>query len=102
MVTTGGSGEAVGERGHAVMCGTPAAEARARFHRIAHLLPITGLEEYLMVEAAMMTARAYARECAEAGPSGREPSTSPLTGGAMDDQRDWELALRRLAEALRV
>jgi hypothetical protein len=99
MVTTGGPGE---EGGIAVVAGTPSAVARSRFHRIAHVLPITGLEEYLLVEAAMMVTRAYARECVEAGPSGWKQPPSALASGAMEEQRDWELALRRLGEALRV
>jgi hypothetical protein len=95
MMKAGEPGQAVGERGSAAMIGTPAAKARSRFHGIAHLLPITGLEEYLMVEAAMLAAHAYARECAEAG-------LTSLAGGMVEDPKDWELALRRLGEALRV
>jgi hypothetical protein len=98
---TGEPDVGVVERVQVAVSEGPAAEARSRFHVIAHLLPITGLEEYLMVEAAMVAARAYARECVEAdrsvrgfGAAGAEP--------AVPEHQEWERSLQRLGDALRV
>lgn len=86
-------GTAYGERERVVAREAAAAEARSRFRLIAHLLPITGLEEYLMAEAAMIVARGYARECGAevAGPGERRVV-----------EEEWDTAIRRLRDALRV
>jgi hypothetical protein len=77
-----------------------AAEARSRFRLMAHVLPITGLEEWLMVEAAMVAARRYARTCVEAMSGDRE---GPLVSDGRDEEeQEWELAIQRLNNALRV
>jgi hypothetical protein len=94
-------GGAAGESGKSVVRAAAAAEARSRFRLMGHILPITGLEEWLMVEAAMVAAGSYARACVEAACG---PGAGPvLTGGrAVEEQQEWELAIQRLQNALRV
>jgi hypothetical protein len=91
---------ATGESGQSVVKAAAAAEARSRFQLMAHVLPITGLEEWLMVEAAMVATRSYGRACLDALSADRKGAL--LTGPAMEEQQEWELAIERLHNALRV
>jgi hypothetical protein len=80
-------------------------ETRKRFRALAHVLPITGLEEVLMVDAAMAASRYYARELAYANYRLRTGCSYPAEGRGQEEEREqgeWEAALRRLGSALRV